>query len=301
MTRFVDLVVCGLALACGPMAIGQQSSGGAAGSASGTTQQAKAPLRIDGIATPSARFPAAWYPTDREVGYGALPVKGAPYSGDFMMSITVAASNGQQTRVESERSRHYRDSAGRTRTEEVAPAHTPRRNEGPIALRKIAVVDPVSHCAFTWDEPGPGEAANGPAVPTATVGCDPVKLHYGAEWSDEPDDPSMGAEGQVAKEERKGNETIRDQPLGTKTVNGIAALGMRRTIILDDGKTLDGKLVPSTTVSETWWSPVIREVVSMGTVDASEPMPRFDLVNVTASEPDPGLFYPPANFRIVKR
>ncbi len=82
------------------------------------------------------------------------------------------------------------------------------------------------------------------------------------------------------------------QPLGSQTIQGIGACGLRNTITQKDGS-------PGLT-TETWFS---REDIG-GALLLKDSNPQSgqnitQLVNVKFSEPDPGLFVPPANYRVI--
>ena len=51
-------------------------------------------------------------------------------------------------------------------------------------------------------------------------------------------------------------------------------------------------------LTETWYSPELREVVRMGTEMGTEDDGYTGLSNIQLKDPDPNLFYPPDDFRI---
>ena len=232
---------------------------------------------------PSERFPAAWYegstPTTMEA-----PVTGTPYSATMVTSYRLGAGGVKTTRL-----KWYRDSAGRTRTEEGAGSLTAPEEHGlTTGPRQVEVVDTVSHCSFRWVESLSGEPVRGPLV--ATVSCRPLKLTYA-----EGDDFAY-VTAQVAADDPGPNPRGRTEPLGHKVIEGFDALGIRRVIYRrSDGKDLE----PPVNV-ELWWSPTLKEQMWMGPVPDNEGIPRFELKDIQTGEPDAALFYPPANYRIVK-
>jgi hypothetical protein len=81
------------------------------------------------------------------------------------------------------------------------------------------------------------------------------------------------------------------QALGSQTIQGIGACGHRNTITQKDGS-----LVLTT---ESWFSR--EDVAGLLLVKDSNPPAGQNitqLVNVRFSEPDPGLFVPPVNYRV---
>jgi hypothetical protein len=219
-------------------------------------------------ATPSERFPAAWYPPDNDVTYTGAPVTGAPYEA---LQVMAGLSGG--TRV-------ARDSAGRMR--EDSEQMRPGPDGGVLRVRNITVEDPVSHCRLQWSEPWAGSG-----VPTASVQCMTPTLHY----SGEPMWQSL-----IAKEPREEHpfpwETIAVAPLGERVFDGVRALGARRTITHKDGQS--GAVQTST--MEAWSSPELKEIVAMHQVPDDI---DIELREIVQHEPDASLFYPPAGYRVV--
>ena len=89
-----------------------------------------------------------------------------------------------------------------------------------------------------------------------------------------------------------GPPTGNSQSLGSQTIQGIAACGRRNTMTQKDGS-------PGLT-TEIWFS---REDIG-GLILMKDSNPQIgrnisQLVNLKFSEPDPGLFAPPANYRVV--
>lgn len=227
------------------------------------------------VADPSARFPAAWYPPDNNVTYTGAPVTGAPYTARLVQRN---AMNGGA--APGDRPMQARDSAGRMRSE------TPeaRLKDGkPVWVRSVRVDDPVSHCGFEWREPWVDTG-----VPTATVQCMTRTLHI----NDQPAMWSAVASTKVGQEHPSPYETDETEAIGERTFDGVRAVGFRIV------KTLKGAGPAQTQIidSEMWSAPAMKEIVAIyvkGAMGYS-----IELQEIQLREPDAGLFYPPANYRI---
>jgi len=223
----------------------------------------------------SARFPAAWYPPDNDVTSTMAPVKGAPYEARMIMN------DGQPGIPVAQEPLYARDSAGRTRTETTQIRLG--QDGKPVKVHEVEVSDVVSHCMFHWVEPCVDKS-----VPTATVSCMPRTLHYNSQpmWASVV---SMKA----AEEHPSSTETDRNEPLGVRTFDGMRAVGVRHTRILQPTTPENAQ----TTVTELWVSTEMKEVVAM-----YQDFPggfRMELRDIKLREPDAGMFYPPANYKII--
>ena len=222
---------------------------------------------------PSGRFPSAWYPPDNDVTSTMAPVKGAPYEARTMMG------GPQPGMLIEQEALHARDSAGRTR---IDTPQTRLKDGAPVKVHAVEVDDPVSHCSFHWLEPWVDKSE-----PTATVSCMPRTLHY----SGQPMWLSF-ASMQAAEEHPSSMETDHNEPLGIRTFDGVRATGVRHTRIIQAVPT--GK--PQTIVTEIWVSSEMKEVVAL--YPKGPDNYSLELRDIKLGEPDPGLFYPPANYTI---
>ena len=202
------------------------------------------------------------------------PVKGAPYEARIIMAGQKPGLPIEQEPLQA------RDGAGRQRTETLQIRLD--RDGRPITVRDVEVSDPVTHCGFRWIEPWVDKSE-----PTATVSCMPQTLHYDAKpmWA-------SVASMQVAEEHPSAMETDRNEPLGERTFSGVRATGVRHTRIIQTAPTD----TPQTMVMEFWVSTEMKELVAM-----YQEFPdgfSMELREIQLREPDAGLFYPPANYKI---
>ena len=241
---------------------------------------------------PTVRFPAAWYLSNRRPGDVApstqAPITGAPYSATQVTTYPIPAASGLPAEAASQSDGQYRDSAGRTRTEQsLGPTKLGDHHTGPTR-KEIEVNDVVTHCMFHWGEPWTGQGQ-----PIATVSCFPTM--YFSPW-----DTSWGVKAQVPSESTAFNRTTRNQPLGHKTIEGLDCLGIRSTLTTSLPAKPGEPSLTEQVVLERWWSPEIDEVIRFGPVTPRPGVPTFELNNLHPGEPDAALFYPPANYRIVR-
>ena len=244
-------------------------------------------LPADEEVRPSQRFPASWYPAGDGVTRSARPVTGKPYEAISYVLDLLTPDRPEQDSVQ------MRDRWGRTRSEEIRPAHDGSWNESSEARRRISVDDPASHCRFTWFE-----VLHGPRLdsPVAVRDCSSRRVHFEAVTPFGSFDESMGAEWQVRHEGRNGKTVLRDEPLGRRMVNGVEALGTRRTASFPK----EGSGEPDTSGGETWWAPTFRQVVLMRSVIGGAEISEIGYKKIRLVEPDAAKFYPPAGYRIVK-
>jgi hypothetical protein len=202
-------------------------------------------------------------------------VKGAPYEARIVVQGMSSGLPMEQTPLQA------RDGAGRMRTETLQMRLG--QDGKPITVREVEADDVVSHCGFHWIEPWVDKS-----VPTATVSCMPRTLHYNSQpmWASVV---SMKA----AEEHPSSTETDRNEPLGVRTFDGMRAVGVRHTRILQPTTPENAQ----TTVTELWVSTEMKEVVAM-----YQDFPggfRMELRDIKLREPDAGMFYPPANYKII--
>ena len=109
---------------------------------------------VDEAPPPSERFPAAWY-SSQEGQSTIAPVAGFPYTATMLLK-TVTEVGGDKPPIKAHMvTRMMRDSAGRTRTEELLGWEM-EGYSNPVPTGKtyqIEVNDTVQHCFFRWVEP----------------------------------------------------------------------------------------------------------------------------------------------------
>ncbi len=221
-----------------------------------------------------------------EFGEGGI-VKGAPLSGDFVVSHDSTLADGNRIHNESQ-SRVYRDSEGRIRREVGVNLATPAT--GSVKRNMVVITDPVAgkrymlnpdnktahempmhgprHAGENGEEHMNVTAMGGPGGPVA------INVMGGP-----------GGPGEVAKEQ-----------LGTKAVNGLQAEGVRVTRTIPAGAIGNDK--PIEVVTERWFSPDLQIAVLTVHTDPMMGTVTTKLVNVSRGDPDASLFQVPSDYKI---
>jgi len=206
-------------------------------------------------------------------------VTGAPLTAVVVVTRDTTLADGNKIHNESQ-SKIYRDTEGRVRRELTVDLATPatgkvNRNfiviNDPVAGKRY-MLNPDNKTAHLMAPHGPHHANNnGDPAANATPG------------SGGPGGP--GGPGNVTKEQ-----------LGTKTVNGVQAEGVRVTRTIPAGAIGNDKAIE--VVTERWYSPDLQIAVltthtdpMMGTVTAK-------MVSVVRGDPDPSLFQVPSDYKL---
>ena len=275
--RLAGLICCGLLAAC-PSAFGQGPPGGGPGGfpPPGGGPPHGGPRRggpqgppPEGHRPPPPHGPHADL-LSTEMRFGDRPIKGAPYSAQFVSESTRTLGDG--TRItRGSTGAVYRDTAGRTRREMKLDSIGPVAIEG--GPRQVVFInDWVARVHYVLDDaqrvarrlPLP-EGLN--VAPRVIQGTD---------------------ENSVAKEEE----------LGKRTIEGLEVEGHRLTVTVPAGRV--GNDRPLEFVSEGWYSPELQLVVLSIRKDPYAGDNIYRLTNITRAEPAASLFNIPADFTVVE-
>jgi hypothetical protein len=238
-----------------------------------------------------------------EFTFDGKVVKDAPYSADAVTETMQTLGDGNRI-VRNSSARVFRDSAGRTRREQVINVGS---GEAPLM---IFINDPITGIGYNLDSrakiahkmmapPPPPELSkqNGAELKTKSTSSLIVRTVTGAEAGV----VSIGAPG-VPMPMEGGIIALSDGPevnqesLGTQTIEGVAAEGTRVTFTIPAGKI--GNERPIITVNERWYSPELQTVVLSKTNDPRMGETTYRLTNIVRSEPDPALFQVPAGYKV---
>ncbi|HWS85912.1 MAG TPA: hypothetical protein VN282_02890 [Pyrinomonadaceae bacterium] len=270
--RVAGLVFCGLlALAACPGAFAQGPPPGGpggfpppGGGPPGGGPQGPPP---EGHRPPPGRGPRADF-LSSEMRFGDRPVKGAPYSAQFVSESTRTLADGTRISRKSDGA-VYRSAEGRTRRETTLAAVGPVAVEGEPA-RMVFINDPVARQHYALD------------VNRRTVRKLPL-----------PDKPP-GQPGPRPGDE----ENVKTESLGKRTVEGVEAEGTRTTITIPTGRV--GNDRPLEVVSERWYSPELQVVVLSSHKDPFVGDTVYRLINITRAEPAASLFEVPADYTVLE-
>jgi hypothetical protein len=196
----------------------------------------------------------------------------------------------------SESNLFYRDTQGRTRTEQTRDGKTTIMIVDPVA-GFTAQLDPASRTARKAVLPagilprrvvGPGEAA-----PTDQAKLEAERRVAMTRLQDLTD--KMKAEKAAAGDAAAHNTT---EDLGTLQQNGVPAQGTRTTMIIPAGKIGNNRDIK--VVNERWYSNELQMLVKSVNSDPRFGTTTYQLTNVLKSNPDEGLFQIPGDYKVME-
>jgi len=237
---------------------------------------------------PGARFLGA------EAGMPGRLVKNAPYSADIVTESTQTLADGNHIR-QSTTTRFYRDSEGRTRSEQS------------VNLNGLAANGNLPHMVFINDSvAGVNYALNTQDHTATKVSFTP---RVGGNRGGPPPDPAgQGAQAQAqagpppwrgAGPRGPNRQNIKTESLGRQTIEGVQADGTRTTMTIPAGQM--GNELPIQIVTESWYSADLHAEVLYKRSDPRMGETVRKLANVSRSEPARMLFEAPADYKVTER
>ncbi|MBO0859354.1 MAG: hypothetical protein J2P21_12910 [Chloracidobacterium sp.] len=260
-------------------------------------------------------------------------VKGAPYSATAITETIQTLSDGNQI-IRKNESKLYRDSEGRTRTEQTLETIGKWTADGE-AQQSISIYDPVAGVSYSLDpraraaykniipqkKPATGAQSetlmiNGQKVTTYTINGKTVtqaefeafaaaKKKREAEEEltarrikEAPNSPDIRKELEILRSGKpdtdKGQK--KTESLGTQTIEGVTAEGTRSTLTIPAGEI--GNTLPIEVVDENWYSPELQITVMTKHRDPRSGETTYRLNNINRGEPDRSLFEVPADYTV---
>jgi len=231
---------------------------------------------------PGARFLGA------EAGMPGRVVKNAPYAADMVTESTQTLADGNHIR-QSTTAKFYRDSEGRTRSEQSVNLNGLAANGNLPQL--VFIHDPVAGATYamnaqertatksTWTPRGPGMRGGGP-----------------------PPDPTQAQAGASRRGPGKGpgpnGRNMKTESLGRQTIEGLQADGTRITMSIPAGQM--GNELPIQIVTERWYSADLQAEVLYKHSDPRMGETVRRLANVSRGEPARTLFDVPADYKVTE-
>lgn len=242
-----------------------------------------------------------------EVGIPGQVVKGAPYSAQVVTETTQTLADGNRIQHKSS-SQVYRDSEGRTRREPSL---------GTIGLapeadlpQLVFISDPVAGSSYVLNLKERTAQKSSMAPPDPHLAELKSELERSPAGDKARTNVVYAASGAKAAGVAGPMQTFtyhiaspdgapaKTEALGRQTIEGVAADGTRTTFTIDAGKI--GNDRPIEIVSERWYSPDLRVVVTSRHNDPRVGETVYRLTGINRGEPDPSLFAVPADFRLTE-
>ena len=213
----------------------------------------------------------------------------APFSGDAVMTVTLAVADGAERFETKTKAQYYRDRQGRSRVEYVSPS-VPTfidLNPGDPFLVQILDTGMGKVHFFSRDMVGLGLGGNGSVINVPLGGLRFIDLFHA--------DVTRRLRG-------LGEESVYREALGTRRIEGVEAVGTRITLTVPpyNVRVETGKpnTRPVTIVDEQWASPELGILVSVNHADPFGTA-EYRLSNIRRADPAPALFVIPSEYSIV--
>lgn len=213
--------------------------------------------------------------------FGPPPVIGEPYSATMETEVSQTLADGTHIQEKTMTQKIYRDSQGRTRSEEYVldPANMNADAQTPA---NILIHDPVAGVTFMLN----------PRDRTARQLMPPQRPN-----------PSLPPRNLTPSRPPEVPESLRPrlptESLGTQMLEGPLVTGTRTTTTIPTGA--QGNDRPIVIVNELWSSKDLRLTVLAKTSDPRTGDRTMRASNIDRNDPDPSLFQIPADFTIVQQ
>jgi len=221
------------------------------------------------------------------VGYQGPFVTGVPYSATQVQEHTRTLLDGTHISQEPFTTLVYRDSQGRTRREQTMfPGRSIEENQPMI----IQIQDPVAGFKYVLDvEDRIAYRAIATRPPSGVVTVTAPVQSSSAEKIDPA--PALSAA------ETQATPTQTSESLGTQNLEGVTVRGYRITTIVPVG--VEGNDRPLVSTYELWKSRELGVTVLSKSSDPLNGETITRLTKIIFEEPDPTLFQPPRDYKIV--
>lgn len=238
--------------------------------------------------------------------FTVAPKPTTPYSATEESSSLQTLADGTHITHKPNTSKIYRDSLGRSRTERNICG--PNAADDPNAIF-VVIRDPVEGVAYVLDlQNHIAHRFTAEARPQITSSAAPSPSANGKVQGTVPGSMGTVVSSGTIGAAVSGGATVRSanphsqrnaetQPLGTQVIEGLSVEGTRTidTIPVD----AEGNDRPIQIVTESWHSPDLKMNIFTKTIDPRSGEHTFRLTDISLSEPDPALFRPPGDFKVV--
>jgi hypothetical protein len=238
-------------------------------------------------------------------------VTGAPYSGEEVTENVKVLTDGTKISQKMASRKVWRDSQGRIRSERALGMGF-NQAQTPVI---IEISDPVAGFKYTLDTQN--KVAHRQAMPVM-----PTQGFVGASTSSSsafrgmisapPQAAGSGGGragslgvivpapmgGPMMQADPQMRPRFTNESIGTQSLDGVMVEGTRNTVTYPVG--MMGNDREFSTVSESWMSPELKIQILSKTNDPRNGESTFRIVNLSRTPPDPMLFLPPADYRVVE-
>lgn len=240
------------------------------------------------------------------------PLKGAPYSAEAVTESVQTLADGNRI-TSKQSSKQYRDSEGRTRTENsIAPtALWVPENKG---MTFITIMDPVSGESYTLNSAE--KVATKMMIPKAfgVAGRKAaMRTNAGKTFDIQLDGApgEAGVSGAMVTSDGGGpavvtfqrhstsiadDQNFKSEQLGKQVVEGVECIGVRETVTIPAGQI--GNERPLEIVTERWGSPELGMDVLRKHSDPRSGETTYRLTNIVRGEQPRSLFEVPADYKL---
>jgi hypothetical protein len=240
-------------------------------------------------------------------------ITGAPYSAEGVTEHVQTLADGTHITQPTQKTKFYRDSLGRTRTEHSFPVPPGALANGADAPSLIEISDPVAGVHYTLEPrnhtarkmsvppPPPLPSPNSANISTGRfVRSSAIVVAQSASASG--NGAAAAARAVVPAPGPSSPESQRPQfsreSLGTQTIEGVLVDGSRTTVTYPIGSV--GNDRPITTSTETWTSSELKVTVLSKNSDPRRGESTTRLTNISRVEPDASLFQVPADYEVIE-
>jgi hypothetical protein len=224
-----------------------------------------------------------------EAGMPGRVVKNAPYAADIVTENTRTLADGNHIR-QSTTARVYRDSEGRTRSEQSVNLNGLAANANMPQM--VFINDPVAGLNYALNTKDR----------TAVKSNWAPRGHGGAGGTAPNQSQANGA--QAGQRRQRGasdpnrNPNVKTESLGRQTIEGVQADGRRITVTIPVGQM--GNELPIQSVTEIWYSADLHTEVLYKHSDPRMGDTVRKLANVSRSEPSRTMFEAPADYKVTE-
>jgi hypothetical protein len=231
-------------------------------------------------------------------------VKGAPYSALAVTESTQTLSDGNRI-VNTRSVSVYRDGEGRTRREQSVMSIGPYL-PSMEPMKTVLIYDPNAGVTYSLD-PGSHIARKNPSMRLEQESVSSVRTQ-GAAAGVGPEQnlvftrttngevQGSVAGGAIKMRIEKDRADVKEESLGTRTIEGVSAVGSRTTISLPAGQI--GNERPIEIVEERWFSKELQTLIMTRRSDPRSGEVIYRLTNIDRTEPDRTLFEVPAGYTV---